>query len=212
MDYIKAEQLGSYKWRVLAIPFGGQFKGSKDADGEYFSPRTDIKADWFKERPVLWHHGADPAIKDQDLGIEDELTKEEDGWWATLWLDRGARYVNQVNRMLAAGKAYGSSGSIGHLVRYAKDGEILVWPHAEQTLTTMPINLLSRVRPAKAVLDSYDVAGINVDDRFKAVLEELDRIAADDLPSDLPSGGDEAAMKAYADALEDMAALLKRLP
>src|SRR5262249_4438905 len=156
-----------------------------------FSPRTDIKPDWFGgERPVLWHHGKDATVKDASLGVEDDLEMEDDGWWATLWLDRGARYAAEVQKMLAAGKAYGSSGSISHLVRYAKDGEILVWPHAEQTITTMPINLLSRARPAKALLEDFDSAGI--DDRFKAAVEELDRMAADDLPSDLPvaAGGD----------------------
>jgi hypothetical protein len=49
MDYMKAEQLSTAKWRVLAIPFGGPFKG-KDLDGEYFSPRTDVRPDWFPGR------------------------------------------------------------------------------------------------------------------------------------------------------------------
>src|SRR5689334_2178644 len=122
-DFLKAEQLSNAKWRVLAIPFGGPFKGGKDSDDEYFSLRTDIKASWFKERPVLFHHGQDEVLKDADLGTEDDLELEDDGWWGKLWLDRSNRYFAQVNKLLAAGKMYGSSGALGHLVQKARDGE-----------------------------------------------------------------------------------------
>lgn len=185
MDYLKAEQLGSAKWRVLAIPFGGPFKGGKDLDGEFFSPRTDIKADWFKTRPVVWHHGLDTAVKDEELGTEDDLEKSDEGWWATVWLDRSNRYWAEVSSMLAAGKIYGSSGSISHFVQKDhKTGEILRWPHAEQTLTPTPANFYSRVVASKAV-DLLTPAGM------REILSDLDPAA--DLRSDLPSGGDEAA-------------------
>jgi hypothetical protein len=149
---IKAEQVGTAKWRVLAIPFGGPFKG-RDMDGEFFSPKTDIKPHWFAERPVLWHHGMDETKDDPEdaIGTEGDLSKESDGWWADMWLDRGNRYWQQVSRMLAAGKVYGSSGALGHVVRKAPDGEILVWPHIEQTLTTIPANPFARIVPVKAL-------------------------------------------------------------
>lgn len=180
MDFLKAEQLTTSKWRVLAIPFGGEFKGAKDADGEFFSSRTDIKPDWFDRRPVLWHHGGDPHIKDEILGVEDDLELGAEGWWATIWLDRGAKYRAAVETMLRAGKAYGSSGAISHLVTIDRpSGEILTWPHAEQTLTTKPINFLSRIEPVKA-FDSFKAAGIPID---------LDSLKAD-LPADLSTDGD----------------------
>jgi hypothetical protein len=173
MDPLKAEQLTSVKWRVLAIPFGGPFAGGKDLDGEYFSPRTDIKADWFPTRPVLWHHGGDQVMKDAILGTEDELVKEGDGWWGTMWLDRSARYWAQVSALLAAGKVYGSSGALGHLVQKAKDGEILTWPHIEQTLTPTPANIFSRVIPAKAVAD-FTLSGISLGTDLETYLSEKD--------------------------------------
>ena len=194
MDYLKAEQLSTAKWRVLAIPFGGPFKGGRDLDGEYFSPRTDIKADWFRERPVLFHHGGDEVIKDESLGTEDDLELEPDGWWGKLWLDRSNRYWAQVSALLAAGKAYGSSGALGHLVQKARDGEILVWPHIEQTLTPTPANPFARVVPAKAV-DHFTSAGI----------------ALPDLGLDLPEGGDDPAMVRTARARAETAALLARI-
>ncbi len=195
MDFLKAERVSNAKWRVLAIPFGGPMKGGKDLDGEYFSPRTDIKAEWFRERPVMWHHGKDATLGDENLGSEDDLKVERDGWWATIWLDRANRYWQQVNALLEAGKVYGSSGALGHLVRKAPDGEILTWPHIEQTLTPTPANPFSLVVPAKAVND-FTLAGIPA--------SLLDSIP--DLGRDLPSGGDDSAMalaraRAYGAAL-----------
>jgi hypothetical protein len=200
MDFLKAEQLSNAKWRVLAIPFGGPMKGGKDLDGEYFSTRTDIKPDWFRERPVLWHHGKDQTLQDESLGTEDDLKLESDGWWATVWLDRANRYWEQVNGLLSAGKVYGSSGALGHLVQKARDGEILVWPHIEQTLTPTPANPFARVVPAKAV-DLFESAGIPVDTSL------FDSTA--DLGRDLPSGGDDSAMKRLATALDDLDGLLR---
>jgi hypothetical protein len=195
MDPLKAEQLTSVKWRVLAIPFGGPFAGGKDLDGEYFSPRTDIKADWFPTRPVLWHHGGDQAVKDAILGTEDELVKEDDGWWGTMWLDRSARYWAQVSALLAAGKVYGSSGALGHLVQKAKDGEILTWPHIEQTLTPTPANIFARVIPAKAAAD-FTSSGISLGTDLETYLSSKD-------------GGETPAMTKLTEALNDLEHLLR---
>jgi len=206
MNYLKAEQTGTAKWRVLAIPFGGPFKGGRDTDGEFFSPRTDIKPDWFAQRPVIWHHGFDDSLKDETLGIEDDLDKKDDGWWATMWLNRSARYWDQINEMLAAGKVFGSSGAIGHLVRKSKDGEILVWPHAEQTLTPTPANIYSRVTASKAV-DHFRTAGITLDPAVRSILDDLDKPSAD-LLTNLPSGGDAEAIQRLSG---ETARLLERL-
>ena len=211
MDFLKAEQLASHQWRILAIPFGGQYKGNKDKDGEFFSPQTDIKADWFDRRPVIWHHGQDPMVKDATIGVEDDLELEQDGWWAKLWLHRGARYAAEVESMLRSGKAYGSSGAISHLVRVNRPtGEILVWPHAEQTLTTMPINLLSRVVPAKAVMN-FDEAGIDLSPAVRGILTSDLESPPAELPSELPSGGDDEAIQRLQSAVAQLEALIKKL-
>jgi len=220
VDTLKAEQLGSSKWRVLAIPFGGPFKGSRDLDGEFFSPRTDIKARWFKERPVIFQHGQDADAGDEDYGVQEmDAEAQKDGHWGTVWLNRSARYWAQVDAMLRAGKMFGSSGAIAHLVRKDRaSGEILVWPHAEQTLTTTPANPYARITASKA-LAGFDTAGIALDDRLKAVLADLDALA-DDLRTDLTNdgepagdlsgGGDAAAMARLASALDSLEGLLRR--
>jgi hypothetical protein len=187
MDTLKAEQTGPSKWRVLAIPFGGPFKDGKDLDGEFFSPRTDIKPRWFAERPVLFHHGQDRVVKDADLGTQElDPSPEEDGWWSTVWLDRSARYWDEVNRLLTAGKMYGSSGAVAHLVRKDRaTGEILVWPHAEQTLTPTPANPYARITASKAVPD------------FAAIAADLrpDLFAPGEPAGDLGADGDAVATR-----------------
>lgn len=207
MTYLKAEHMGRSKWRVLAIPFGGEFKGGKDADGEFFSPRTDIKPEWFNERPTLWHHAMDPVVKDTTIGVQDDLERDDLGWWGTVWLDRASRYHAQVDKMLAAGKAFGSSGSMPHLVRKDdRTGEILVWPHIEQTITPTPINRLARIVPAKAVAD-FTLAGIELSPALRGLLADLET-TADDLRADLSdTDGDAAAVQrldALANALDGL--------
>jgi hypothetical protein len=193
MDTLKAEQLTGSKWRVLAIPFGGPFKGGKDLDGEFFDAKTDIKPHWFKARPVIVHHGQDSTAKDEDYGEQElDAAPASDGWWSDVWLNRSARYWAQVDALLRAGKMYGSSGTIGHLVRKAANGHIEVWPHVEQTLTLTPANPYARITASKA-LSGFNLAGIELSDTVKSLLEELDRPATADLPSDLPAPGELAA-------------------
>lgn len=204
MDTLKAEQIGTAKWRVLAIPFGGPLKGGKDLDGEYFSARTDPKPRWFKEHPVLFHHGQDESVGDEDVGIEGELTKEADGWWAPLWLDRSNRYFAMLNGLIAAGKMFGSSGSMAHLVKKAPDGEILVWPHVEQTLTPTPANVFARIAASKA-LDHFTTAGIELEPAMRDVLAEV----PSNLDPDLPQGGDDPALARLASTLSQLDEVLR---
>lgn len=202
MNPMKAEQLSNSKWRVLAIPFGGPFDG-RDMDGEFFSPNTDIKPDWFDRRPLVWHHNLDKTMKaDPVLGTADDLEQEDDGWWATLWLNRSHRYWSQVDELLRAGKIFGSSGSLPNFVRIdAKTGEILVWPYIEQTLTPTPANPYARIVPAKAVAH-FDEAGIGLAPAVRGLLSDLDSHAAD-LRSDLTADGGEGAAQPASDLTAD---------
>lgn len=202
MNYLKAEQLGTAKWRILAIPFGGPLKGGKDYDGEYFSPRTDPKPGWFKDHPVIFHHGQDASLGDSDVGTEGEITKEKDGWWAPMWLDRQSAYFARLDALIRAGKMYGSSGSMPHLIKKAADGEILVWPHVEQTLTLTPANIFSRITASKA-LDDFTTAGIELAPAIRGLLAELDTLRTD-LGHDLPSGGDDSATERLSATLDQL--------
>jgi hypothetical protein len=190
MDFLKAEQVGKNKWRVLAIQFGGPFEG-KDFDGEFFSSNTDIKADWFDRRPLVWHHGMDGTMKgDPVIGTADDTELEDEGWWSTVWLNRSHQYWAQVDALLRSGKVFGSSGALPHFVRKDhKTGEILVWPYIEQTLTPTPANPFARVIPAKA-LDHFDEAGIGLSPAVRGFISTDLESPEADLRSDLSTDGD----------------------
>jgi hypothetical protein len=200
MDFIKAEQLTNSKWRVLSIPFGGPFDG-KDFDEEFFSPRTDIKADWFDRRPLVWHHNMDGTMKaDPVLGTADDTEKSDEGWWSTIWLDRSHQYWSQVDALLRAGKVYGSSGSLPSFVRTdRKTGEILVWPFIEQTLTVTPANPYARIVPAKAIAH-FDEAQIGLSPALRGILSDLDSHPAD-LRPDLATAVDAATRQRLSGAI-----------
>jgi hypothetical protein len=210
MDFLKAEQLAPSKWRVLAIPYGGPFKG-RDLDGEFFSPRTDIKPDWFDRRPLVWNHNLDKSMDDPVIGTADDLEQTKEGWWVTAWLNRSHRYWSEVNALLGQSKVYGSSGSLGaNWVRTdRKTGEILVWPFVEETFTPTPSNFYSVVQPIKAI-DHFDEAGIGLSPAVRGLLTDLDSQQADLLP-DLPSGGDAAAIQRLRDQVDSALERLKTL-
>jgi hypothetical protein len=208
MDYLKAEQVGKNKWRVLAIPFGGPFEG-RDLDGEFFSKNTDIKADWFDRRPLVWHHNLDKDMKaDPVLGTADDVEIEDDGWWSTIWLDRSHRYWARVDELLRAGKVFGSSGSLPNFVRTDKrTGEILVWPYIEQTLTPTPSNFFSRVVAAKAI-EHFDEANIGLTPAVRGLLTSDPGV---DLRPDLATAVDEARLGRLAEGIESLVQRTKRL-
>lgn len=195
---VKATLIDDDHFRLLAIPFGGPSElGGRDLDGEFFSRRTDIKPDWFPERPVLWHHGQDPHMADTVIGKATDLTLEDDGWWVDVWIKHGERRAELVKRLASKAPLYGSSGTISYLRKSGKGGEILVWPYVEQTLTTSPQNNLSVAKPAKAWLDHFDDASIPVHGALKAFLTDLDNLGADlPLTSFLDEGTGDAAAKA----------------
>jgi hypothetical protein len=175
-------------FQILAIPFGGPIERpgapyGADLQGEWFSDKTDIKADWFDARPTLWHHGLDPTGKMETtrIGKAVNLTEEEDGWWVDFWYDKGQKRIDLVRQLGKKGAhVYGSSSTIPQLKASNRaTGEILVWPYMEQTLSTTPVNTYSYLRPMKAVLDDFDAADIRVSSALKALLPKLDELASD---------------------------------
>jgi len=197
-DEMEAWYAGRVPRRVRIIPFGGPVPSAdgkgRDLDGEYFDERTDIKPHWFTERPVLFHHGADPTglMGDTPLGKATDLTMEPDGWWERIWWtladDRTKRFAN----MEAKGALlYGSSTPLetpGVRVKRGTDGHIQQWAHAESTLSFAPQNNRAILRPAKAVLEDFAIARIDVLPIAKALLDDLDNLGADLSLTSYPDG------------------------
>src|SRR5690606_18249921 len=112
----------------------------------------------------------------------------------------------EVDKLLRAGKVFGSSGSLPNFVRTDhKTGEILVWPYIEQTLTPTPANPYSVVLPVKAARH-FEAAQIGL-----GPISDLDSLKAD-LTTDLSADGDEGAAQPASDLSTDGdAAAIQRL-
>jgi hypothetical protein len=185
------------------IPFGGPIPSAdgkgRDLDNEYFDHRTDIKPHLFPERPVMFHHGADPTglMGDTVFGKATDLHQEEDGWWERIWLTLADARMAKIKSLEAKGRAlFGSSTPLelpGVRVKRGKDGHIEQWPHAESTLSFSPQNTWAILRPAKAVLDAVEEAQIDALPYAKALLHSIDNLGADlSLTSD-PGPGEVTA-------------------
>ena len=136
MDFytvVKARSLGG-DWilDVLVAPFGAPWK--TDGHGEWFSPRTNVRADWFPAPAVLYYHGYDERGQQpepDEIGRVLERSVKDDGIWFRVALDQGNEYARRVWDAAQRGVARASPGSLAHLVRKTKDGELLHWPIAE---------------------------------------------------------------------------------
>lgn len=162
---------------VLGVPYGGPF-GGKDAQGEYFTPETDLWLERIPKRPIVYYHGLDdstPQIIGEDLGWE----QRPDGVWFRVLLDQASGLARRVWDAARRGLARASSGAINHLVRVANDGQILVWPVGELSLIDLrehePVNPYAVAIPetagqpyrvdmarAKAIFAAAGLGGVEV--------------------------------------------------
>lgn len=164
--------VGDWELEVLAVPFGGPNNG-KDSVGEYFSERTNIHLENFSNPLVTYYHGYDSKGKPQGDPVSpgkvkpDSWEKRKDGWWVRVVLDKASEYAKQIWEGAKQGLARASSGSINHLVRKAKDGEILNWGIAELAVFDTlegkePSNNFAVALPV--MKSRYDLAGITMPD------------------------------------------------
>lgn len=112
--------------------------GERDLQGEYFTPATELGLAWYPQRPVLYQHGLDGALKAAVIGKIDTLVRDETGVWAEAQLDLRQRWARAVQRLIEKGALGWSSGSLAHLVEVADDGHIRRWPIVEGSLTPAP--------------------------------------------------------------------------
>lgn len=217
---------GKVPRRLLAIPFGGPIPSPKsklgvDLDGEWFSERTDIYGGYRylrdnRERLVDWHHSAlppgpgygDPSgmMKGAIIGKSIlDPDPDEDGWWVDLWFKAGDKRVSLIRRLAERGAQLFGSSQPAKAERDRETGEITVWAHMLQTLSTSPQNTYSVLRPAKAMLEEATQAGLEVSDQMVTLLEQMR-----DLDTDLRStslAGDDGAKAGQALTPDDVAAL-----
>ena len=132
----------------------------RDLQGEFFTPQTDVGLDWYEQRPVLYHHGLDGALKAAVIGVIDTLRPDETGLWAEAQLDLHKRYVRAVRRLVDLGVLSWSSGSLPHLVDVDHDGRIKTWPIVEGSLTPTPAE--PRRTDVQTLKSAYKSLGLDV--------------------------------------------------
>lgn len=140
-----------------AAPYGSPTH--RDAQGEWFSPRTDFALDLIPtNRPLLIDHGlteAGPAVVGRIMTAE----RRPEGLWIRAQLDRAGRYFGKIRDQLAAGALSFSSATMAHLARVAPNGEILSWPWVETSLTPTPASRDARITTVKAAVAHYAEIG-----------------------------------------------------
>jgi HK97 family phage major capsid protein len=116
----------------------------KDKQGEYFTPETDFKLNWYDKRPVLFHHGLTSELGAEEIGVIITTKTDERGIYAEAVLDINHEdptkrmYARKAYEMVKAGKLGWSSGSVPHLVKVDADGRIRQWAITEGSLTPTP--------------------------------------------------------------------------
>lgn len=163
---------GDWELDVLYLPYGGP-KGGKDAQGEYFSDRTNDHGDKFPEPVILYYHGLTPEGKPQGapevIGKALKRWADNAGRWVRVKLDNANQYARRIWNAAQKNMARASSGSIAHLVRRDADGHITNWPVVEISLIDadgrrQPANSYAVAMPAaKAHLG---LAGVTLPDEY----------------------------------------------
>ena len=133
--------------------------GERDLQGEYFTPETELGLSWYPQRPVLYQHGLDGALKAAVIGSMDTLVKDETGVWAEAQLDLRQRWAQAVQRLIEKGVLGWSSGSLAHLVEVADDGHIRRWPIVEGSLTPTPAQ--PRRSDARSIKSAWEALGLD---------------------------------------------------
>ncbi|MDE2821397.1 MAG: phage major capsid protein [Chloroflexota bacterium] len=132
----------------------------RDLQGEFFTPQTDVGLDWYEQRPVLYHHGLDGALKAAVIGVIDTLRPDDTGLWAEAQLDLHKRYVRAVRRLVDLGVLSWSSGSLPHLVDVGEGGQIKCWPIVEGSLTPTPAE--PRQTDVQTLKSAYKSLGLDL--------------------------------------------------
>jgi HK97 family phage major capsid protein len=127
---------------------------SADLQNEYFTKATDFCLDRYPivgQAFVLYQHGQDGTLRKSNLGDFIKARVDDVGLWAEAQLAMADEYATAIERLIATGKFYWSSGSVPQLTQ-VENGEIKRWPVVEGSITYSPAQpLTTRIYPIKAL-------------------------------------------------------------
>lgn len=188
---------GTWVLEVLGAPYGGPVDG-KDAQGEYFSPRTDFMLEVGEERPVVYFHGTGQEVPEV-VGKAKASRRDERGLWFDVTLNKVSKFAARIWEAALKGIARASSGAVGHLVRKAADGEILVWAIGELSL----FDTVGGRRPAN------ELASVNLKAAFDLVKLEMPEafVEADEVKTDAVQE-DETSLEDHGPAIAAVATVI----
>jgi hypothetical protein len=116
---------GDWELDVLGVPFGGP-KDGKDADGQFFSQKTNLYLDNFTAPLIVYYHGyspeGQPMGEPEIIGKTERHWNDEQGHWWRVVLDKANEFARRVWEAAKDGAARASSGSVAHLVFDALGG------------------------------------------------------------------------------------------
>jgi hypothetical protein len=165
----------------LLAPFGGPINGS-DIQGERFTAKTDFVLDWFPgDRPLLYHHGLErPSVS--VVGRIKSVTTDDQGLWIRAQLDARSAYYGAISKLIDSEALGLSSGAMPHLVKVAKNGDIMRWPLIEGSLTPTPANPMATLdfETVKSHYKAIDIDVVEDGDTIKAVMAAEQRNALSD--------------------------------
>lgn len=138
----------------LMIPYYGCFfpdgqnvkEKGRDFQGQYFDDKSKVGLDLYTQRPVFYRHGLDPAVQRRAVGVvyTKSLRQTPAGIWGQAQLILSDAYRSEIDKLIAQGKIYFSSGAAPNLVEIDPlTGHIKEWLFSEVSLTPTPANLLA---------------------------------------------------------------------
>lgn len=178
---------------LLAPYYGPDFLAKKDFDGEYFTPDTNFELEWFGDwqRPVLFGHGTDEALKTAVIGRM-RITPTDAGLWAEAKLEEANAYKDAISKLVDEGALGWSAGSVErfYAAGVEPDGHIKHFPIIEGSLVTMPANPLAAgahyAAKSTDITAHLAVLGVALPDAVKDVEPPEDDPNEDHKPIELP--------------------------
>jgi len=141
--------------------------GGKDLAGEFFTEKTQLESSYTKSglMHIDFEHGRDPDGAGLDthevMGYVDWKTAkfDENGVFVERVLNRQAKYMKHIERLIEAGVVGTSSQAISGKAKRNSAGEIIAWPLMRDSLTLTPMEprMISQniLHAAKSLLEDF---------------------------------------------------------
>lgn len=116
----------------------GVLFATRDLVGDVFTSGTDFGLERGPEgMPVFYEHGQHPMVKAR-IGRVVAVDQDETGLFFEMELERHQKYINDILKLVEAGKVGLSTGALSHLVERDGQKNITRWLAGEVSLTVTP--------------------------------------------------------------------------